>query len=236
MSVTKANGNMYPWVTHCHTHLRGACPHACPYCYASKGRAGRFYQGELRLKLDELQAGYGNRENKPCVYFIEHMFDLFAAPIPTTWISQILGHCRQVQANTYVFQTRNVQRARGFLDMMPDNRIIGTTIETDLPQAEFCGCAPDWTERLYEIGSLAAQGEKTYITIEPVMRFSKRFAKRLLDARPRFVNIGADSKCSRLPEPTGDEVDALVCALTRAGMDVRRKPNLKRIIGREVQA
>jgi ribosomal protein L37AE/L43A len=32
MGIVKAKGNMYPWVTHMHSHLRGACSHACPYC------------------------------------------------------------------------------------------------------------------------------------------------------------------------------------------------------------
>lgn len=33
MGLTKAKGNMYPWVTHLWNPISGPCPHACTYCY-----------------------------------------------------------------------------------------------------------------------------------------------------------------------------------------------------------
>jgi DNA repair photolyase len=42
MGIVKAKGNMYPWVTHMHSHLRGACSHACPYCYVQAIIGRRF--------------------------------------------------------------------------------------------------------------------------------------------------------------------------------------------------
>lgn len=31
MSLKKSTGNMYPWVTHTHTHLGGECSHKCVF-------------------------------------------------------------------------------------------------------------------------------------------------------------------------------------------------------------
>lgn len=42
MALTKSKGNMYPWVTHTHTHLRGECPHGCRYCYVQAMERGPY--------------------------------------------------------------------------------------------------------------------------------------------------------------------------------------------------
>ena len=41
MGLKKTKGNMYPWVTHTHSHLGGECPHRCVYCYVGVGLAPR---------------------------------------------------------------------------------------------------------------------------------------------------------------------------------------------------
>jgi hypothetical protein len=37
MPLKKSEGNMYPWVTHTHSHLAGACPHECK-CYVQMAK------------------------------------------------------------------------------------------------------------------------------------------------------------------------------------------------------
>lgn len=229
MSLNKATGDMYPWVTHTHTHLRGACPHACPYCYARKGRAQRHYKGPLRMAEKELSVNYGTGK----VIFVEHMQDLFAVGVDAVWVYEILDQCRDYPGNTYVFQTRAVSRLAGFLHMFPPIRIIGTTVESNLYYPEMEG-VPHVADRLRFIGDLGKDGERTFVTVEPIMDFTRDFAQKIINADPDFVNIGADSKGCGLREPLGDDVDDLVMRLRRAGLDVRLKPNLSRIIGRPV--
>jgi len=79
MSLKKSNGNMYPWVTHTHSHLGGECPHACTYCYVDNPRFGRpaKYTGPIRLLEDEFKVNYGTGRT----IFVENCNDLFAAAV-----------------------------------------------------------------------------------------------------------------------------------------------------------
>jgi hypothetical protein len=65
------------------------------------------------------------------------------------------------------------------------------------------------------------------------MAFSTSFVAMLIEARPSFINVGADSKRKRLLEPTAAEVRQLIAKLRAAGIEVREKPNLKRILEKE---
>ena len=75
MNLKKSDGNMYPWVTHMHTHLRGKCTHACPYCYVqsiAKNLAEKrhlphmleMYSGPLRLDEKSFLTQYGQGHRK----------------------------------------------------------------------------------------------------------------------------------------------------------------------------
>jgi hypothetical protein len=73
--------------------------------------------------------------------------------------------------------------------------------------------------------------ETEFVTIEPILDFDVlEFTRLLVFARPTFVNIGADSKNHHLPEPTRERVMQLVEALTSAGIVIRKKINLERLI------
>jgi hypothetical protein len=50
-------------------------------------------------------------------------------------------------------------------------------------------------------------------------------------ANPLWVNIGADSKGSGLPEPTKIQIEAVALLLSNYGVYVNLKSNLNRIIG-----
>lgn len=230
MSLVKAKGNMYPWVTHMHSHLRGACPHACPYCYATKGRAQRFAQGPLTFKADELNVGYGSRGGVPKTIFIEHTHDICANGVKAEWIEAILRHCRGTRYNTYVFQTRNpLALDFYYAGQLPPKCYIGTTIETNrkapgyAPQPEFRAKGL-WNCKMID-------GAATFLTIEPVLDFDVDGMLDLIDiARPAFLNIGADSKRCGLAEPSADKVLALIEGIRTLGIEIRQKTNLERIL------
>ncbi len=229
MSLTKSNGNMYPWVTHMHSHLRGACPHACPYCYATKGRAQRFAQGPLTFRREELRVGYGSRDGVPKTIFIEHTHDLCANGVKDGWISAILKHCREMPYNTYVFQTRNTLRLGWFAAQLPPKCLIGTTIETNRLST---GNAPLPAFRAKGLWNCKMiDGAETFLTIEPVLDFDVDGMMDLIEiARPSFLNIGADSKRCGLAEPSGDKVLALIEGIRKLGIEIRQKTNLDRLL------
>ena len=230
MTLKKSAGNMYPWVTHTHSHLAGQCPHQCSYCYVQamehRFQTGR-YIGALRLDQDELKIPYGQDRT----IFIEHMNDLFAEEVPDSWIREILKHCRLYASNTYVFQTKNPSRISAFDYLLPNKLILGTTIETN---REMTGQAPPAKLRAYAMALLRQKYPTMtlFVTIEPIHDLDVPEMLAYLTAiKPTFVNIGADSKGYGLVEPSADKVRVLIAGVQALKIEIRKKTNLARLLG-----
>jgi len=221
----KQDSNMYQgWITHTHSHLAGECPHNCRYCYVKK-MGGDRYKGELRLVEEELNINYGKGKK----IFIEHMNDLFAKSVPDDFIYKILEHCREYPLNIYIFQTKNPYNALQFIKYFPNKTLFGTTIETNRCPIGISK-APHPFYRWYGISHFKEHGMKLFITVEPIMDFDVWFADLLIKAEPDFINIGADSKCCGLPEPSREKIIALIKELKEAGIKVNCKSNLRRLL------
>lgn len=233
MSLTKSKGNMYPWVTHTHSHLGGECPHRCSYCYVDNPRFGRpaKYTGPIRLLEGEFGVKYGAGKT----IFIENCNDLFAEAVPYEFICRILKHCQEWPHNTYVFQTKNPGRMRLASLRIPANSIVGTTIETNRHFPEVMRDAPTAWLRHWDMMLLrdARPDLKLFVTIEPILSFDLEIlVEGLIALQPDFVNIGADSKGKGLPEPSGNDVRALIAGLHQAGIELRQKHNLDRLLSK----
>lgn len=229
MPLTKSKGDMYPWVSHKHTHIGGECPHKCSYCYVDSRRFGRpaRYRGEVRLIAAEFEVKYGERKT----IFIEHMNDLWAEEIASAAILKVLEHCAKWPKNTYVFQTKNPARYMQFLSRIPEGSMLGCTIETNRVIPLEVSRAPSPYFRVDAMGSLPDTW-RTFVTLEPIMDFDVDVLVEWLERiRPEFVNIGADSKGHHLPEPPAEKVRALLSRLSADGIEVREKHNLGRILG-----
>ncbi len=228
MGLNKCKGNMYPWITHTHTHLGGRCPHECVYC-SIQDMQKRFpkqlpYSGALRLKEKEFAVNYGTGKT----IFVENCNDIGAIQVPFRYQERIFNHCCEYPENTYVFQSKNPRVFLAHFGSLPPKSLIGTTIETN--RETNLGKAPYRSYRFNTITRAKAVGAKTFITIEPIMDFDvKEFAREIIKAKPDFVNIGADSKSHGLPEPSMEKVLELVKRLTDAGIEVREKRNLDRL-------
>ncbi len=223
---------MYGWVTHMHTHLRGACLHGCRYCYASRPMRGHpsKHLGALRLDASELEVRYGTDRT----IFVEHQHDLFAANVPQSWIDQILDHCHVWPGNTYVLQTKNPALMLRNLYGLPRQATLGTTLETNRVMSCLISHAPPPRERVAAFRQIPRQSAfSRFVTIEPVMDFDEDvLASMVRECRPDWVNIGADSKGCRLPEPSAVQIRELVRMLRVCGIaDIRLKANLGRILG-----
>lgn len=231
MSLTKANGNMYPWVTHCHSFLRGECPHKCSYCYARdpvRGHPSR-QEGPLRMDCQDLH-GPGTTYPRGSTVFVEHKNDLWAKEVPDEWIKQVLflnldDGCR------HVFQSKNPMRFVEWLTTAQPDDVFGTTIETNREIPAALSLAPPTPLRALGIREVGLS-HHTFITIEPVMAFDTNdFIAMLVAARPHFINIGADSKRKGLPEPDAQSLQTLIRTLRECGIEVREKKNLARLLG-----
>ncbi len=211
---------MYDWVTHTWSPIIG-CSHQCEYCYV-KTYADQPVQALLRVndfpKLGELNT-----------IFVGHLCDMFAEATPHYMVQVVLDHCSRYPKNTYVFQSKNPIRFGEF--SFPPNSIFGTTIETnDSALLGSISTAPSPQDRAYGISKIPVTSV-TFITIEPILQFhTELFARLIIGTTPDFVNIGADSKKHNLSEPTKTQVLELAKLLTDAGLTIRKKVNLDRLL------
>jgi protein gp37 len=218
------SGNMYEGVKTWNP-LAGRCRHECAYC-STNGLRKRYaacatkYDGECRLVASEMRKSLG----KGKTVFVCAQNDLFEKGVPSALISAVIGRTLAFPDNIYMFQTKNPARFGEFKFHL--GCMLGTTIESN------CGIynrstAPDFYERGMALARV--HGLRTYVTIEPIMKFDAIPFLGLLDTiEPNVIFIGADSKHNNLPEPSGAQVVALVNAL-RGKYDVRLKPNLRRL-------
>jgi hypothetical protein len=71
---------------------------------------------------------------------------------------------------------------------------------------------------------------RKFVTLEPLLDFDEQILLQwLVDIKPEFVNIGADSKGHGLNEPDAGKVRWLIRDLKENDIEVREKTNLKRI-------
>ena len=109
------------------------------------------------------------------------------------------------------------------------NIIFGTTIETNTTYP--IHNAPPPEARAYWIEKLRRELSRgVMITIEPILDFDVvTMINWLTDIKPLWVNIGADSKGHKLPEPSPEKVKKLIEELKKF-TEVKVKDNLKRIM------
>jgi protein gp37 len=216
---------MYAWVTHTHSHIGGECQHKCVYCYVENLRFGRpaKYQGEIRLIEKELGVKYGRGKS----IFIENCNDMFADSIPDSFIEEIINHCRKWPENTYIFQTKNPARLLQWIPKMEFKCVAGTTIETNRDTSPFSR-APAPFERKQAMAQI--HDVRKFVTIEPIMDFDvDALLEWMIEIRPDFINIGADSKKCNLPEPSWAKCSKLIAGLKAQGIEVKMKSNLSRL-------
>jgi protein gp37 len=164
--------------------------------------------------------------------FIDHCNDLFAEDVPREWIERVLDHCAAWPTNTYVYQTKNPGRYLEFIPLMLPTCMLGCTIETNRDIPLSISHAPRPIGRYANMKQLSGS-RRIFVTVEPIMDFDVQILGQwLTDIHPEFVNIGADSKGRGLPEPSAEKIIALISILNTAGIEIREKHNLGRILGR----
>ncbi len=218
MPLRKQKGNMYSFVTHTWNPIKGRCPHECEYCYMRQwGEQPPLHLDEKELRTD---LGQGN------FIFVGSSCDMWAESIPGEWICSTIDRCHDFD-NTYLFQSKNPKRF--FHGLMPEKTIFGTTIETNRLYKQM-GKTPTPVLRADGIRHLSSEGKRVMITIEPILDFDlKEVVLLIANAQPEWVNIGADSRGHKLPEPSGDKVRELIEALEEF-TEVKQKRNLDRLM------
>ena len=223
MGLNKTNGNMYPWITHTWNPLAGRCKHDCSYCYMKRSFLGNLkkYEGDVRLFEEELELDLGDKKT----IFVGSATDIFGEWVSDEVIKKILNYCSKFP-NIYLFQTKNPGRFAEFLNLLPKNSIIATTLETNRDYD--ISKAPTTTDRYKDF--LAIKYNRKMVSIEPIIDFDlNEFLCWIKKIKPEFVSIGADSKNNDLKEPSSKKIKNLIKGIEDCA-EIRVKKNLKRVL------
>lgn len=222
MPLNPVKGNMYSWITHTFNTIKGKCPHSCYYCYMK--RFGN--QKPIRIDESELKTDLGTGN----FIFVGSSNDMWADAIPQAWIDRTIEHCCQFK-NKYLFQTKNPGRIESYIEWLPEDSVIGTTIESNRHYWQM-GNAPYTTIRAERMAIIRGCGfpNDLMVTVEPIMDFDLHVMIEMISRiEPEWVNIGADSGGHKLPEPSKEKVLEFISELKKF-TEVILKKNLNRLL------
>jgi DNA repair photolyase len=145
---------------------------------------------------------------------------------------KVIDYCHEWCNVTFLIQSKNPLYFLQFVKDIPDNVIIGTTIESNLGQWWSKSSEPihystiskaplpiDRFEAMLKISCRRA------ITIEPLLSFDCDILEQWIsNINPEFVYIGYNSNTKmRLPEPSLSKTIELIQRLKNKNIDVREK-------------
>ena len=209
------NNLMYTFVGNERPNPIGGDCYNCIYCYihGKKGMKIRFkhirdkYSGEFKV-YDKLMDRVKNiRSDKPV--FVCDCIDCMHENMPKEIILELLWNIEHNRYKTiFILLTKNPYRFIEFINYIPDNVILGVTIESNWNYPSITD-APNQLDRinqtikLREVLTFMNKKNKIFISIEPVMKFHLVvFIKQIFKIIPDFgVAIGYDSKHHKLDEP-----------------------------------
>jgi hypothetical protein len=126
---------------------------------------------------------------------------------------------------TFYFQSKRPVYFAQFLDELPAEAVLVTTLETNRDKGyRLISKAPPPSERFQQFKSL--DYPRKVVTVEPVMDFDLAvFSRWLRTLSPEYVWLGLNSKPNQvhLPEPSVGKLRSLVASLRDSGIDVRFK-------------
>jgi len=222
LNFVKNKSNMYGFVDATWNTVKGECPHGCRYCYMK--RFGN--QKPIRFDEKELKTDLGEDN----FIFVGSSCDMWADEIQQAWIDRTVEHCVDYQ-NRYLFQSKNPGRIESYIEWLPKDSVIGTTIESNRVYPEM-GNPPYPSTRAERMAIIRGCGfpHALMITIEPIMDFDiKAMVAWISRIEPEWVNIGANTSSQiKLPEPAPEKLQELIFELEKI-TKVKIKKNLNRL-------
>jgi protein gp37 len=185
------------------------CLHNCCYCWARRLAETRLkntvkYREGFKPKLahNELNKKFKNRFVFAC-----DMADLFGDWVPEEWILDVLATIEKNPTSSFLLLTKNPKRYEEFLDIYPENLVLGATIETNRDYA--VSNASPTVERYKNMAELPFKNK--LISIEPIMDFDLDiFTQWLKEIGPTIVYVGYDNYNNGLPEPSLSKTKQLI--------------------------
>lgn len=198
------------------------CSFDCCYCWAKDLKA-RFkypkYQGPWRLYPREMRQ-YGLDDFPwPC-----DMIDIGDPTIPFQVLHGLLSWVKE-QPCPILLLTKNPDIYRISSHYMPENAVLGATVESDdIVRLLKISKAPSPWRRLDAMHWCTHNlPNRRFVCVEPAVKFSTRFIDRILEAEPWAVAYGLDNYGNKLEEPSLYESEKIIGQFEDAGITVYRK-------------
>lgn len=212
MPKTPMKDKMFPFVT-CQPNPIGGCASGnywgdegfrfcsfgCTYCWA-KDLKTRFrypkYQGSWRIIEKELVQFDADAFPWPC-----DMIDIGDPTIPKEVLLRFWKWVAS-QPCPVLTLTKNPATYRLYWKFIPENAVLGATIETDTSLTKNYSKAPEPYRRFLELMWVKDElPNEVFICIEPIMKFTPDFARELEKCRPWAIAVGYDNYSNKLNEP-----------------------------------
>ena len=180
------------------------------------------YSKGFKPSLNESE--FSIKFGKGDLIFVSDMGDMFANFVPTEWIARVLDHIRQFPEADFLFMTKNPKRYLELLPQIPENAILGATIETtcdEIIQTDKVSNAPLPTQRYKAMKTL--DWKRKIVSIEPIMDFDQNtFTKWIEEINPFIVYVGYDNYCHKLREPTLKQTTELMEKLSETSLVIKK--------------
>ena len=216
--------------------IGGHC-YDCEYCYihGKKGMKIRFkhirdkYSGDFKLYPKILEKLRNIRSEKPI--FVCDCIDCMHEDNSKENILDLFWHIKNSRYNiTVILLTKNPSRFNELIEYIPDNVILGVTIESNIDYPDISK-APLQSERIKQLLILRENLDKRkmknkiFISIEPIMNFDLiPFLRAIFNIGATFgVAIGYDNHHNKLCEPSLRKTMALRNNLKIRGINVYDK-------------
>jgi DNA repair photolyase len=203
------------------------CLYNCNYCWAknlalTKLKTSKRYVNGFKPSLNDSE--FKAKFRKGDLIFVADMGDMFADFTPEKWIKQVLDHIRQFPEADFLFMTKNPRRYLELLPFIPNNAILGATIETNIDSIisqDKVSCAPLPSERAKAMKAL--DWKRKIVSVEPILQFDLEiFSKWIEDIDPFIVYVGYDNYSHKLREPTLKQTTDLLNTLSDNSLIIRK--------------
>jgi len=226
-SLNRMNhGKMFNIVTATWNPISG-CLYNCNYCWAkdlalTKLKNSHRYSGGFKPSLNtkEFRVKFGKGD----LIFVSDMGDMFGNFISEDWIRQVFDHTRRFPEADFLFMTKNPERYIELQQHIPENAILGATIETnddDIVATDKVSNAPLPSQRLEAMREL--DWKRKIVSIEPILDFElTTFATWIEEINPFIVYVGYDNYCHHLREPTLKHTMELIHELSNTSLVIKK--------------
>lgn len=215
---------MFPFITDTWNPLAGGpCPGECSYCWATDLKNRYKYSKYLGpWRVDEKVIG---KTFKPGSFvFTQDMSDLWAPSVPFSIQQRVLANIIENPQTTFLTLTKFPEGYEVYEDGIPDNVVLGITMETNRSVSKFSKAPPPYDRLVLFEKTVKNHDLRGFISIEPIMEFDIHcLLPWLTIVRPWAVAIGYDNYNNGLPEPSLTKTKELIESLRKRGITVYEK-------------